>query len=116
MCGESTMETEELIKLHRESLRRKVSEDPFRPERLKARLLENRQPRPLTFRRTAVLYGLLLMVFTFINFMVIGGLIEKQAPPVLHAQAELISMDAWASHLTTTPGSINQAFEEVMNR
>lgn len=108
------MKIEELIQMHHESLRRKVSQDPFRPERLKARIREHHKPQTLPLRRTVVLYTLLLAVFTLLNVMVIGGLRQKRVSSDRQNPVEIVSTESLASHLTAAPGSISLAYEEVM--
>jgi hypothetical protein len=105
------MEVEEIIKLHSEALERKVEADPFRPGRVKARLRENLRPARLPLGRTVLLYGLLVVVFTFVNFMVISGLKEKK---VLPSRVSAYSVETIDSLQATYPGSISHAYEEVM--
>lgn len=106
------MKIDDLIQLHNEALNRKVEENPFLNQRIKARLKDKKYTKfpallkPL--RKYALVYGFLFIILTLINFIVINGVKKDKPQP---KQPVLLTMNAFEP---TYPGSISRAYTEVM--
>ncbi|MCP5050699.1 MAG: hypothetical protein GY940_26285 [bacterium] len=117
------MKTEELIRLHREALERKAEADPFLNQRLKARIKDGSQRKrklpgiQISLGRTVLLYGMLLILLTVANILVINGLKSRDRLPVhvnVQAKTIVVNTDTFASLQASYPGSISRAYAEVM--
>ena len=108
------MKIEELIQLHNETLNRKVEENVFLNQRIKARLKDRTGVKHpslwLTFRKSILVYSFLLILFTVLNFILIDGLRKQDTPPK-PTQQIVLTMNAFSP---SYPGSISQAYAEVM--
>jgi len=110
------MKIEKLIQLHNEALNRKVQENIFLNQRIKARLKNHerlKQPRIwLALRKPVLVYGFLLIIFTVLNLILIDGLKKRDTrlaqPPVLTLNLNINTLQP------TFPGSIAHAYAEVM--
>ncbi len=106
------MKINELIQLHNETLNRKVEENPFLNQRIKARLKDSQYSKfpallkPL--RKYAFVYGFLFIILTLINFVIINGVKKHEPQP---GQPVLLTMNAFELNY---PGSISRAYTEVM--
>lgn len=106
------MKIDDLIQLHNEALNRKVEENPFLNQRIKARLKDRQYTKfpallkPL--RKYALVYGFLFIILTLINLIVISG-VKKESPQP--KQPVLLTMNAFEPNY---PGSISHAYTEVM--
>jgi len=108
------MKIEELIQLHNQALNRKVEENVYLNQRIKARLRDRKRSKLtglwLPFRKSILVYSFLLVLFTVLNFILIDGL-KKQDPPPKPTQQIILTMNAFSPGY---PGSISQAYAEVM--
>jgi hypothetical protein len=108
------MNVEELIRLHDRVLNRKVEENVFLNQRLRARLQDRGRLRHSTWRlrirHPLVVYGFLLILFTVLNFILVGHL-EKRNIPSRPAQQLIQPMNAFSPYF---PGSISDAYQQVM--
>ena len=111
------MKLADVIQLHNERLNRAAAENVFLGQRLKA-YIKNRQhgnnllPR-LLFRRPVLVYGLLLIVFTILNFIIIGSLRRPVVPPAPETfRQPVLTLNAFSP---APHGSISHAYTEVMN-
>jgi hypothetical protein len=110
------MKIEELIQLHNEALNRKVQENIFLNQRIKARLKDRKRGKQrgmwLALRKPVLVYSFLLIIFTVLNFILIDGLKKRDTrlaqPPVLTLNLNLNTLQP------TFPGSITHAYAEVM--
>jgi hypothetical protein len=110
------MKIERLIQWHNETLDKKVDENSFLNQRIKTRLkgLEHRKQRGmrLDLRKPVLVYSLLLIIFTVLNFIIIDGLKKRDTrltqPPVSTINLNLNTLQS------TFPGSITHAYAEVM--
>jgi hypothetical protein len=108
------MKIEELIQLHNQTLNRKVEENVYLNQRIKARLRDRKgstSPTPrFPYRKSILVYSFLLVLFTVLNFILIDGL-KKQDTPPKPTQQIVLNMNAFSPGY---PGSISQAYAEVM--
>ena len=108
------MKIEDLIHLHNDRLNRKVEENIFLNQRIKARLKDSEHTKlpifGLPFKKSILVYSFLLLVFTLLNFMFINGLKKQDTPPKPTEQV-VLAMNAFSP---TYPGSISRAYKEVM--
>jgi hypothetical protein len=102
------MKIEELIRLHNETLNRKVDQDPFLNQRIKARLKE-REHTILT--KPVIVYGFIFILFTVLNLMVIDRLSERTA---LNPIPEIVTQIDMTAFHPAFPGSIGKAYQEVI--
>ena len=106
------MKIEELIQMHNAALNRKVEQNPFLNQRLKARLKDRGRVKHtvlgIPFKKSILVYSFLLILFTVLNFMLIDGLKKPNKQPM---QPIVLSMNAFHP---TYPGSISHAYAEVM--
>jgi len=110
------MKIEELIQLHNEKLNRKADENPFLAQRLKARLKDRESSKfPaiwIPLRKYALLYSLLFISLTLVNFFLINGVKKKPTPPV-QPHPVVLTLNLETLH-PDYPGSISHAYSEVM--
>lgn len=105
------MDFKTLIQQHNKKLEQQVEENAFLNQRIKARLQSStatRYPLMMGLRKRVLLYSLLFLLLTLLNFTVIG-LVKKPltaSPPVHIARADAFRPDA--------PGNIYQAYLEVI--
>lgn len=102
------MKIEELIHLHNEALNRKVDQNPFLNQRVKARLKERRYS---ILTKPVMVYGFIFILFTLLNFMLIERLSEKTSIKPVPETAVQIDMTAFHPAF---PGSIGKAYREVI--
>ncbi len=107
------MEFDRLISMHNEALEKRVEENLFLNQRIKARLRESRRAKPLLvsrLRKAVLAYSFLFLVFTLTNLAVINLVKKKGVPapkPAYQVQVELADL------AVDFPGSISQAYLEV---
>ena len=102
------MKIEELIHLHNKALNRKVDQNPFLNQRIKARLKERRYS---ILTKPVIVYSFIFILFTILNFMLIDHLSERT---ILKPVPETVThIDMTAFH-PTFPGSIGNAYQEMM--
>jgi hypothetical protein len=110
------MKIEELIQLHNEKLSRKVNENLFLSQRIKARLKDQEPSKfpaiwqPL--QKYTLLYSFLFIILTLVNFLLIDG-VKKQSSPAVQPQPVVLTPNLEALQ-PDYPGSISQAYKEVM--
>lgn len=108
------MKIEDLIQVHNQALNRKVEENVYLNQRIKARLRDRKgftsPTLRLPFRKSILVYSSLLILFTVLNFMLIQGLKKQDSPP-RPTQPIVLTLNAFSPGY---PGSISQAYEEVM--
>ena len=110
------MKIEKLIQWHNETLDKKVNENIFLNQRIKARLRDRERPKLpgiwLALRKPVLVYSFLLIIFTILNFILIDGLKKRDTlltqPPVLTINLNFNTFQP------TFPGSITHAYAEVM--
>ena len=108
------MKIEKLIQLHNETLDKRVNENIFLNQRIKARLKDHKRLKQrgmwLVLRKPVLVYSFLLIIFTVLNFVLIDGLKKRDTrltqPPVLTLNLNTLQ--------PTYPGSITHAYSEVM--
>jgi hypothetical protein len=110
------MKIEELIQLHNETLSRKAKKNAFLAQRIKAHL-KDREPSgyPATWKplkKYALLYSFLFIILTMINFFIING-VEKKSTPSIQPQPVVLTLNLETLQ-PDYPGSISQAYKEVM--
>jgi hypothetical protein len=109
---EEKMDLEKLIHQHNKLLEQKVEENVFLNQRIKARLKDHgkiKYKSKIGFRKKALLYSFLFVIFTFINLVAIGMIMKKASP----RQPEyIVKMDAFQVNYT---GSISKVYQEVLN-
>lgn len=105
------MDFEKLIRLHKNVLEQKVEENVFLSQRIKARMKDSWKMKDtlgIRLRKYALVYSFFFIIFTLINFIGIGLIKKKAAPP----QPEyIVKMDAFQENY---PGSINKVYQEVL--
>lgn len=108
------MKIEDLIQLHNQALNRKVEENVYLNQQIKARLRDRKGSTSptlwLPFRKSILVYSFLLILFTVLNFILIDGL-KKQDTPPKPTQHIVLTMNAFSPHY---PGSLSQAYAQVM--
>lgn len=108
------MKIEDLIQLHNQALNRKVEENVYLNQQIKARLRDRKRIKHpglwLPLRKSILIYSCLLLLLTILNFILIDGLIKKDDSPK-PTQQIVLTMNAFSPHY---PGSISQAYAEVM--
>jgi hypothetical protein len=108
------MKIEDLIQLHNQALNRKIEENVYLNQQIKARLRDRKRSKLtglwLPFRKSILVYSFLLILFTVLNFILIDGL-KKQDNSPRPPQQIILTMNAFSPHY---PGSISQAYAEVM--
>lgn len=108
------MKLEKLIQLHNQALNRKVEENAYLNQRIKARLRDRTGTKHKTlwipFRKSILVYSFLLILFTVLNFILIDNL-KKQVTSPQPTQQIVLTMNAFSPNY---PGSISQAYAEVM--
>jgi hypothetical protein len=108
------MKIEDLIQLHNQALNRKVAENVYLNQQIKARLRDRKGSKYpglwFPFRKSILVYSFLLILFTVLNFILIDGL-KKQDTPPKPTQQIVLTMNVFSPHY---PGSISQAYAEVM--
>jgi len=105
------MDLEKLILQHNELLEQMVEENVFLRQRIKARLKDPgkiKDKRMISLRQYVLLYSLLFVIFTLINFFGIGLIKKKVDPPRL---GYTVKMDAFQANY---PGSISYVYQEVL--
>lgn len=108
------MKIEKLIQLHNKTLDKRVNENIFLNQRIKAHLRERERRKQrgvwLALRKPVLVYSFLLIIFTVLNFILIDGLKKRDTlltqPPVLTLNLNTLQ--------STYPGSISHAYSEVM--
>jgi hypothetical protein len=114
------MKIEDIVRLHNQKLEKEAGQDPFLARRVKARLNAGfNTPRKSSLRasvRSVLVYGMMLIVFTVINFMLINGLDKRESESVNNVNNLPVAFNAVAleSLEASYPGSISRAWEEVM--
>jgi hypothetical protein len=108
------MKIEDLIQLHNQALNRKIEENVYLNQQIKAYLRDRKGSKHpglwLPFRKSILVYSFLLILFTVLNFILIDGL-KKQDNSPRPPQQIILTMNAFSPHY---PGSISQAYAEVM--
>jgi hypothetical protein len=108
------MKIEDLIQLHNQALNRKVEENVFLNQQIKAYLRDRKGSKYpglwLPFRKSILVYSFILILFTVLNFILIDGLKKKDNSP-RPPQQIILTMNAFSPHY---PGSISQAYAVVM--
>lgn len=108
------MKIEDLIQVHNQVLDRKVEENVYLNQRIKAWLRDRTGTKHhalwLPFRKSILVYSFLLILFTVLNFILIDNL-KKQDTPLQPTQQIVLTMNAFSP---SYPGSISQAYTEVM--
>jgi hypothetical protein len=113
------MNIENLIQSHNDALQKKVDENIYLNQRIKARLKEGSPSNlPLIPRltRSALIYASLFLIFTLLNILFIGQ-IKKEKPsnmhphPPIHTPTQTIQMSAFSADF---PGSISGAYAKVI--
>ena len=106
------MDLEKLINLHNRTLEKRVNEDGYLKERLKARLKEKNRLDSSSlifrFRKLMVVYSFIFLLLIFFNFKLIGWLsVEKSS------RTHVITVNE-NPFQPVFPGSISQAYIEVI--
>ena len=108
------MNLENLIQLHNQALNRKVEENIYLQQRLKARWQERQRSRHSSWRlplkKSLLVYSILLILFTILNFILVNSLENHKILSKPVQQVE-INLNAFSPHY---PGSISKAFQQVM--
>jgi hypothetical protein len=108
------MKIEDLIQLHNQALNRKVEENIYLNQRIKARLRDRKGSKHpgvwIPLRKPILVYSFLLILFTVLNFILIAGLKKQDTPPE-PTQQIVLTMNAFSPGY---PGSISQAYTEMM--
>jgi len=107
------MDIETLIKKHNDVLEQKTEANPFLAQRIKANLNTGGTGRAGSGRsvlrrlqKTALLYGVLFVILTLLNIVVVGKLKQKSPEQHYIAQFEAFHPDS--------PGSLSHAYAEVI--
>ena len=108
------MKLEELIHLHNRALDQKADEDPFLAQRIKARLKDReKRAKPALWgliKKPVLIYGLLFILFTTLNFMLISRLEKQYAPKTRPTTLTQVNVGVFHAEY---PGSISRAWREV---
>jgi hypothetical protein len=109
------MNIDDLIRLHNETLNRKVENKPFLNQRIKARLNQREhagQPGAwFRLKKSILVYSFVFILFTVLNLMLIGGLKTQESPKPGPGTLAPVNMTAFQP---AYPGSISRAYGEVM--
>jgi len=106
------MDLEKLINLHNRTLEKRVNEDGYLKERLKARLKEKNRLDSnsliFRFRKLMVIYSFIFLLLIFFNFKLIDWLSVEKSP---RTHVITVSENPFQP---VFPGSISQAYLEVI--
>ena len=106
------MDLEKLINLHNRTLEKRVNEDGYLKERLKARLKEKNRLDSSSlifrFRKLMVIYSFIFLLLIFFNFKLIDWLSVEKSP---RTHVITVSENPFQP---VFPGSISQAYLEVI--
>jgi len=108
------MKIEEIIQLHNVKLEQEVEENYSLKQYLVTNIYHRQQKKKsfhrLLFNKPVLVYGLLLIVFTIFNLIIINMLKKNSIPPKPINQLAL-NVEVFSP---TVPGSISHAYTEVM--
>ena len=105
------MDLDKLIHQHNQLLNKKVEDNVFLSQHIKARLNDPGKIKgklKISLRKYALLYSFLFVIFILINFIGIGMIKKKTAPP---QPKYLVNLDAFQANF---PGSISKVYQEVL--